>query len=229
LEGVSGNTRIENWRNRLLLNRIDGRVFISGTGRAGTSLLVQLLTDLGLDTGYGDVDKDLENGKDVYFPSARAGFERDLFEPTNPFIVKSPFLCDQLDQVIESGIRVGHLIIPVRNIAQAAASRRHVQKESTGKPDGPSVAGGLWDTEDGRAQEAVLAMKLARLIESAARHDIPMTFLAFPRYAIDPAYTYKQLQFLLPFMRFQHFQRIFAARVNAGIIHHFPESTPDIC
>ena len=28
------------------------KVIITGTGRAGTTLLVQVLTDLGLDTGY---------------------------------------------------------------------------------------------------------------------------------------------------------------------------------
>lgn len=185
--------------------------------------MVQLLTDLGLDTGYcGEVDC-LSDGKPFYFSDARAGFERDPFEPTNPFIVKSPFLCDQLDQVIDSGIKIAHLIVPVRNIAQAAASRRHVQ-DSTGFNNGPAVAGGLWDTEDGQAQEAILAIKLARLIEAAARHDIPMTFLAFPRFANDPDYAYKNLRFLFPFIGIKQFQRVFAARVNSELIHHFPTS-----
>jgi len=31
---------------------MDSHVLITGTGRAGTSLLVQILTELGLDTGF---------------------------------------------------------------------------------------------------------------------------------------------------------------------------------
>lgn len=210
----------------MVQRRINGRVFISGTGRAGTSLLVELLTDLGLDTGYNlGVDRLMSAGDDVYFPPARAGFEHDPFDPSNPFIVKSPFLCDQLDAVIASGIQVGHLIIPVRQIAQAAASRRHVQQKVTGQIDGAAVAGGLWDTEQGRTQEEVLALKLAQLIEAAARHDIPMTFLAFPRFANDPQYTFQKLRFLLPLMGYRQFQRIFAARVKPEFIHDFKQAS----
>jgi hypothetical protein len=64
-------------------------VIISGTGRAGTTFLVQLLTELGLDTGLTDSHTDI-------FENCNAGMEKDLREPDAPYIVKSPFLCDYL-------------------------------------------------------------------------------------------------------------------------------------
>jgi len=213
--------RLGNW---LLAKRFGGHVFISGTGRAGTSFLVQLLTDLGLDTGYGVEISKRRNGlnSDAYFETARAGFERDLFDPDNPLIVKSPFLCDKLDDVLDAGIKIGHLIIPVRDIFEAAESRRYVQRVTIGQDgDGQSVAGGLWDTDSGETQETVLTIKLARLIEAGARHDIPMTFLSFPRFACDPDYTYNNLKFLLPFVRRSRFRQVFSARAQPELIHDF--------
>lgn len=202
-------------------------MFITGTGRAGTSFLLQLLTDLGLDTGFSkEVKRMFQGGSDdltvsAYNEIARAGFERDLFDPKNPFIVKSPFLCDQVDSVLEAGIAIGHLIIPVRNLIDAAESRRHVQFLTMGNTNGSGVVGGLWDTENGQEQEAVLGAKLARLIEAGVRHDIPMTFLNFPRLVRDPDYTFEKLRFLLPLMRRRTFHRIFTARAKPELVHEF--------
>ena len=62
-------------------------VMISGTGRAGTSFLVQLLTNLGLDTGVTPEKMKLDE-------NARAGLEYDIRKADAPYIVKSPFFCD---------------------------------------------------------------------------------------------------------------------------------------
>ncbi|MEK6322241.1 MAG: hypothetical protein AABN33_11210 [Acidobacteriota bacterium] len=64
---------------------IRSHVVISGTGRAGTTFLVQLLTHLGLNTGL-DV-----NTMELY-PIARAGLEMDIRDANAPYIVKDPFL-----------------------------------------------------------------------------------------------------------------------------------------
>lgn len=211
-------------KNYVLGRRLHGRVFISGTGRAGTTLLVQLLTALGLNTGFQTAaagDADHGDGEGSYFDIARAGFERDPFRPENPFVVKTPFLCDQLDDVLASGIEISHLIIPVRRLEEAAESRRYVQRQTTGRPDGAAVAGGLWGTNDARSQESVLAEKFIRLVEAGARNDIPMTFLAFPRFTRDAGYTFNQLRFLLPMMRFETFRAIFDSCVKPELVHDF--------
>ena len=218
---------LANLRRNLLQRRIRGRVFITGTGRAGTSFLIQLLTDLGLDTGFATETNEVPDDRHapVYFETARAGFERDLFDRKNPFIVKSPLLCDEVDSVLEAGIAIGHLIVPIRDLAEAAESRRHVQMLTTGKANGLSVAGGLWGTNQGKEQEAILAEKLARLIVAGVRHDIPMTFLNFPRFARDPDYTFEKLRFLLPMMRRRTFRRKFDVRVRPEFIHEFRDNT----
>lgn len=93
--------------------RFVGRVFISGTGRTGTTLLVQLLSDLGLNTGFSPetaTTGDASSGPARYSATVRAGLERDPFDPANPFIVKSPFLCDFLPRVV--GSRDRHCAYP---------------------------------------------------------------------------------------------------------------------
>lgn len=59
-------------------------VVITGTGRAGTTFLVDLLFHLGLDTGY-QADS-IENYK---HPNARAGLEVDIRELPCPTLLKA--------------------------------------------------------------------------------------------------------------------------------------------
>ena len=56
-------------------------VIISGTGRTGTTLMVQLLTNLGLDTGFTSDD-------DHVYQTCNACMERSLTEEKAPYIKK---------------------------------------------------------------------------------------------------------------------------------------------
>jgi hypothetical protein len=77
---------------------IRSHVVITGTGRAGTTFLVQLLTCLGLDTGF-DINtmevlptaRTAHIGSMGLSPIARAGLEMDIRHAQAPYIVKSPF------------------------------------------------------------------------------------------------------------------------------------------
>ena len=53
-------------------------VLITGTGRTGTTFLVQLLTNLGLDTGYTRQNMTL-------FEYARAGLEHNVTHKNAPY------------------------------------------------------------------------------------------------------------------------------------------------
>lgn len=194
----------------------DGRIYISGTGRAGTTFLIQLFTRLGLDTGF-----DATPGAYEYFPEARAGLEKDIFDPQGPKIVKSPYLCDHVDSVLAAGIKIGHVIIPVRDFDQAAKSRQHVQRETTGRAEGQSVAGGLWGTAHGKDQVAVLGLKFGMLVEALVRNEIPMTFLAFPRLAQDADYLYDKLGFMMPNIDRRSFAAAFNDVAQPNLIHDF--------
>jgi len=154
-------------------------VLISGTGRAGTTFLVQLLTELGFDTGKGQ-----------YFENCSAGLEHDLRDNNAPFIVKSPHLCDHIDDIVNNSDKlIKHLIVPIRDIYSAAESRRNVHRQAQQEnPLVQDVPGGLWGTSDPLEQESVLALKFHKLVQASCAHGIPITFLDFPRFVHDPKY-----------------------------------------
>jgi hypothetical protein len=206
-------------------------IVISGTGRAGTTFLIQLLTHLGLDTGFDSntmevlpTARDARIGPMDLFPIARAGLEMDIRAANAPHIVKTPFLCDLAEEVLASSVRIEHAIIPIRRFEAAAASRAHVQKLTTGSADRTRKApGGLWDTDKADNQVGVLRLKFTKLIEVLVRHDIPMTFLWYPRLVRDPDYLYSKLNFLLGDIDLASFRMVFNRIVRPEWIHQFTE------
>lgn len=194
---------------------VRNHVIISGTGRAGTTFLVQLLTRLGLDTGFD------EDNIDVLAP-AYAGLERVFWADDAPYIVKTPLFCDISPELFRSGaVRIERAIIPVRRFEAAAASRVHVQKAATGLADGESVPGGLWGSKIAADQPALLRLKFTRLIEMLVDLDVPITFLMFPRLVQDPDYLYDKLRFLLADIEISAFREAFRAIVRPEWVHQF--------
>lgn len=187
-------------------------IIISGTGRAGTTFLVQLLTELGLATGFSK-----GHGVDT---NSRAGMELDLRDPNSPYVVKSPWLCDYLDELLEGGdVVVEHAIIPVRDLYAAAQSRRHV---ATAAPDNPAgIPGGLWHTTNPQDQESILTEQLYKLIYALAKHDVPTSLLLFPRLVNDSEYLFRKLKFLLGDIEYNAFQKAFQAVRRPEFVHDF--------
>ena len=195
-------------------------VIISGTGRAGTTLLVELLTAAGIDTGY--------SAKGEIFANRDSGLEQNIWDPDAPYVVKMPFLCDLLDELMATGgYAIDHAIVPVRDLYAAAESRRDVMRRTTSPSAavtqtlGPGVPGGLWGTMDPAAQEAVLAKKFHRLLHTIARYEIPLTLLEFPRLAQDAPYLYRHIQPIFPTLDRRVFGRCFEDVVRPELIHSF--------
>jgi hypothetical protein len=148
---------------------------------------VHLLTELGFDTGFST--------KDAYnLPSSSfGGLEFDFRNPATPYIVKSLMLCDRMQEVLNSKeIILDHLIVPMRDLHDAAESRRRVSTLG-------EVAGGLWKTNsmDKGVQENILANQLYKLLVSAASAHVPVTLLLFPLLAFDKEYLFVKLLFLM--------------------------------
>lgn len=187
-------------------------IVISGTGRAGTTFLVQLLTELGLETGF-------PKGQ-VIDTKSRGGLELDIRDPQAPYVIKSPWLCDYLDEVLQGGeILVDHAFIPVRNLYEAAQSRRHAASAAASNPG--SVPGGLWHTEKPEEQERVLTEQLYKLIYALARHDVPVSLLLFPRLVNDPEYLFKKIRFLLGDVEYDTFKEVFHTLSRPEFVHNF--------
>jgi hypothetical protein len=189
-------------------------LIISGTGRAGTTFLVQLLTVLGLDTGFEDSTSHVDG-------DCHAGMELDLRIPTAPYVVKSPWLCDYIDEVLSSDdVIIDHALIPMRDLYSAAESRRVVSKRASAMPE-DSVPGGLWHTTSPSEQEAILAVQFYKLLYAATRHGFPITLLEFPKLAVDPEYLYEKLKTILPGIRREVFRSRFYEVSRPGLIHDF--------
>ncbi len=204
-------------------------VIISGTGRAGTTFLVQLLTALKLDTGYYNPTSFIApkrwngrlNLKRKVDPKCNAGLELDIRQADAPYIIKSPFLCDDLDELVQGDeIVIDHAIIPMRDLYSAAESRRAVDRDTRTAPD-EKVAGGLMNTKAPEEQESTLARMLHNLFFVIAKHDIPVTLLHFPRLVHDPEYLYKKLCFLFPDMGYDAFLQCFLEMSRPELVHDF--------
>lgn len=190
---------------------LKSKIIITGTGRAGTTFLVRLLTELGLDTGFSR-----DSWQRHVHAHCSAGMEWDLADPAAPRVVKNPDLCERLGPLIASGrVAVERALVPVRDLDSASASRVRV---------GVGVPGGVVGTDDPAQQRAVLAGRFHQLVETLAAHGIPVTFLHFPRFAVDAEYCYTQLESVLGGIGWVEFEAAFARVSNPELIHDFRDA-----
>ena len=183
-------------------------LMIAGTGRAGTSFLVRFLAAMGLETH-------LAKSSDAQWnDEANAGLEdiplTAAFDNL-PYVIKTPFLSEIIDDVLhDPAVVIDTVIIPVRSLVEAAASRTVVELQAIHQLQ-PWMAGldhmvETWGVTPGGTvyslnpmdQGRLLAVGLHRLIECLTRADVPMLFLDFPRLAEDPDYLFTKLRSLLP-------------------------------
>ena len=187
------------------------KVIITGTGRAGTTFLVRLLTELGLDTGYTR-----RNWSRGYYAHCDAGLEHALADPKAPYIVKNPALCETLGSILAGGqIVIDHAFVPVRELEAVAFSRIRVGGANE------SVPGGLLKNSDPALQKAVLAEMFHQLVYTLVVRDVPHTFLLFPRFACDADYAHARLRPILGGIPFETFREVFARVSNPRLIHDF--------
>ncbi|HEY4260959.1 MAG TPA: hypothetical protein VGM98_12395 [Schlesneria sp.] len=202
-------------------------VVITGTGRAGTSFLVELLTHLGLETGY-----QLEDLAKHKCQTARAGLEHDIRRSDAPYIVKSPWFCDYAAEVLaRDDISIEHVLIPMRDLRAAAESRRFVTnaalstmtvlKRLRSQIFSNAIAGGVWHTSRPIQQEAVLLEQIYKLLLSLSNTAIPVTLLRYPLLANDAGYLFRKLQPILGNIQQPEFEAAFQRIADPNLIHQF--------
>lgn len=198
------------------------KVIITGPGRSGTTFIMQLLTDLGFDTGFTSSAMEISD-------ISNAGLEQGLFTrpnrnaPLTPnYIIKSPLISDNLELGCErEDLVLDHIYIPVRPLAEVAKSRERVSDIAGEHP------GGLDSGLDYEAQLSSSARSFYTLMDTIVRYDIPHSLIAFPRLVDDCVYLYEKLDFLCAGVEFATFKKAFAHRVNPDLVHRFHEATPE--
>ncbi len=208
----------------------DGHILIGGTGRAGTTLLVQWFTVLGLDTGF-TVDEAL-NRTD---PISHGGLEHSLGRTLAvgerlPQVAKSPWFGPKLAEYLQSGeLHVEAAIVPLRALHEAAESRRQVstRAEEAGldphKHPGGILGAGRGGDEARRKQERQLARRFYELVHTLVTWDVPIYFLRFPDFAHGEQDVYAALEPLLVRHRVtrEDAEAAMARVVRPELIHDF--------
>ena len=201
----------------------NGRIIIAGTGRAGTTLLMQVFTKLGLDTGFSEKDFSSEIDS-ISFGGLEKYPQIESLEKL-PRVVKSPWFFEIADDFLaKASDTIEYVLIPIRNLNCAAQSRIRIQRifeTRLGglKSKGNRFRGGLAGTDSEQEQEVVLGRQITSLIISLSESNVPFKFVVFPKFAQDPDYLYEIIKFLIPDTSFEEFHRIFQELVDLSKIH----------
>ena len=197
---------------------VSHHVLITGTGRAGTTLIMLLLSKLGLNTGYT-----AETAENSIFENCHAGLEKPLTMSeleTMPYILKSPLYSSAFAGIVKNkNIQIDRVYIPIRNIEQAAKSRVHVSEKSNSNDYEGIVPGGLWDAETQEEQVAVLSAKLINLLISLSQTHIPFKFIHYPLLTRNSRYLYRKLMPLLKDIPYPEFKKVFDETVDPKLVN----------
>ena len=204
-------------------------VVITGTGRSGTTFLVELLTRLGLDTGFT-----LERMKTKIHKVGRAGLEHDIRHDNCPYIVKAPAFCDYAEEVLQRpDIVIEHVFVPMRDLFSAAESRRFVEasilsgssflERMNFAETRSELIGGLVGTtsvEPG-LQEDVLLRRVYALLLAVSNTSIPLTVMRYPRIVKDCSYLFAKLSPILGNIAYESFASVFSDAARPDLVHSF--------
>lgn len=188
-------------------------IVITGTGRTGTTFLVQLFGFLGFDVGFPLSELQVNEKR-------KCGLEHGLMSKDCPHVIKDPKFCSYANRILESDdIEIEYIIVPIRNLFAAAESRRFVQGDSEDYP----IPGGLWGTKEAHAQERVLANELYGLLENVSKIYVPIVFINFPMLIDNSSYLYNKLKPIVGHIPFMTFKVIFYTLVRPHWVHEFKE------
>jgi hypothetical protein len=218
-------------------------VLITGIGRAGTSFLMQLLTNLGLDTGFSleqsAIDENARAGMEIplnlsIIKNSKPESWVPMFPGYFPYIIKDTWFIFYPNQILESlDIILDHVFIPMRDLHGAAESRRFVQKKALQKMrffermkvrlgwKELFVPGGLWPTQNKEVQETLLAKHFYGMMLALSKTEIPITMMNYPRIIKDSRYLFQKLTPILKQIEYDKFSRVFNQTVNINWVHSF--------
>jgi hypothetical protein len=183
-------------------------LLITGTGRAGTSFLVQYLHGCGLETHLS------HHPKAKLYEGANAGLEDiPIRGRPLPYVIKTPWLFEFIERFLSrDDIRVDVAVLPMRDLVEVASSRVTLEmrerysslndigvlEECTKWETWGKTKGGVVYSLNPIDQARILATGFHQVIHAFAKRAVPMVFLDFARMIEDGEYLYDQLRPYLP-------------------------------
>ncbi len=162
----------------------EGKIVITGPGRSGTTLLMQMFSYLGLDTGFGvgeGISEETRAGNEIYAPQTVEDHEFKKALKTAHNIIKSPALSLLLKDILSKKlITIKLVIMPIRDMDACTLSRM----------SRPEL---LWRGGSFEERRDFLYGVIGHVCEACAMFDIPLVMLFYPRFAIDAKYFYNKL------------------------------------
>jgi hypothetical protein len=132
-------------------------------------------------------------------------------------------MCEYLGEFLDKGTAViDHAIVPMRGLFESAESRRANVRKSPGMLPS-AVTGGLFGTDDPVKQEEALCMRLFNLMETLAKHDIPLTLLHYWKLC-DAQYVHKKLAFLLNGISYDQFALVHQMTFKQELQHRYAKA-----
>lgn len=207
---------------------------ITGTGRAGTSFLMAVLTALKMPTGFSaadathKLDTPFHAGLELT-PICNCFMSTDLPKPVGSClhfsnsteIIKGPALAmeDSFPLWLSPPLRsLSNVVVPVRSSAETSRSR--AANAAAGHVEGAFWGGAQSANEQQRLDEHLLSTLVVQL----TKHGIPTTLLYFPKFALSAEYCADKLSWL--YRRYgisrQEFLVAHRAISNASLVHSSP-------
>jgi hypothetical protein len=156
------------------------KILISGTGRCGTTFLIKLFTFLNFNTGFTK-----ETYMNFISTNCNSGMEKSYND--NCYILKNPTFVDKVEKIIERGITIKYMIIPIRNFYDSAASREKHK----------NLAGGLWNARDKNEQVEFYNKIMANYLCYMVKYDINTIFIDFDKMITNKKYLFEKLKVIL--------------------------------
>lgn len=155
---------------------------ITGTGRCGTSFIMQLLTNIGENTGY--TPKEAEKSIDK-IDGLNGGIEHDAAWPITrrSTWIKNPLWIDIHGfKHLQTVYRIEKVYIPIRDLTATAKSREYQNENAHGG------YGGFWDASDVDEQKSTNAKKLYHFLYYLESNGIEYTLISFDVMMKNPRY-----------------------------------------
>ena len=153
------------------------KIYISGTGRCGTTFLIKLFTFLKFNTGYTK-----ENYTRSIFKNCNSGMERRYND--NFHVLKNPNFINEIETIVaDKCINIETFIIPIREYNASAQSRVKHNR----------LAGGLWNASDKKTQINFYHSVMAKYMYHMVKHEIKTIFLDFDAMVKDKQYLFEKL------------------------------------